>query len=579
MGEYRYKAFISYSHADERWGRWLHRQLEAFQLPSRTGKPVSLPRRPLRPVFRDRDELASSSDLSQSLVDALRDSENLVIVCSRHAAASKWVNAELQRFIDMGRSDRIFPLIIDGDIDEVFPPAFSESGITPLAADVNQDGRRNALLKVVAGLLSLRFDELRGRHEQQRRKRLLAITSVSLAGFVLTTALAAYAWFARAQAEGERQAAEDARETAQQVTGFIVGILEKANPTNRNPDEISVRDVLDQGYEAAKADLADRPRVRAEVLTAIANAYNTLGLFEANIEIREDVLEAVRASSGGPNADVGRALVNYAGSLGSLDTPESNRHADMVYDEAIAYLRALNPPDHYLLGTAHIGRGVQFQYTGRLEASRREFESAITELRSMTQPDHVKIAWAHNNTGNTWLSEPRLYRANVERALAQFRHADSIIQAHSLDDAVLSSTVALNLGASYLLLSDPIKARQVVEPAHRSLVRLLEAHPRTVYATRLLGNAAAMEGDLAEAGRRFEEALDLARQLEGGSRDQLLGIITTYKGDLAKQMGQATEATALYEEALRYFGSPAEPEAALDWLDERVERYPLREDM
>ena len=78
-----------------------------------------------------------------------------------------------------------------------------------------------------------------------------------------------------------------------------------------------------RGYEAAKADLADRPQVRAEVLTAIANAYNTLGMFEANIEIRKDVLEAVRASSSGPNREMGRAMINYAGSLGSLDTPES----------------------------------------------------------------------------------------------------------------------------------------------------------------------------------------------------------------------------------------------------------------
>ena len=121
MGEYRYKAFISYSHADERWGRWLHRQLEAFQLPSRTGESASLPRRPLRPVFRDRDELASSGDLSQSLVDALSESENLIIVCSRHAAASQWVNAELQRFIDMGRNDRIFPLIVDRDYRHGIP--------------------------------------------------------------------------------------------------------------------------------------------------------------------------------------------------------------------------------------------------------------------------------------------------------------------------------------------------------------------------------------------------------------------------------------------------------------------------
>ena len=171
---------------------------------------------------------------------------------------------------------------------------------------------------------------------------------------------------------------------------------------------------------------------------------------------------------------------------------------------------------------------------------------------------------------NSWLDEPQLKRADVERALAQYRHAQSVIEAHRLDDAVLSSTVALNLGASHLLLGDPTTSRQVVEPAYEKLVSLLGANPRTVYATRLLGNAAAMEGDLAEAERRFEEALALARQVKGGSRDQLLGIITTYKGDLAKQMGRETDAAVLYEEAFRYFGSPTAPEAALDWLDERV---------
>ena len=64
-----------------------------------------------------------------------------------------------------------------------------------------------------------------------------------------------------------------------------------------------------------------------------------------------------------------------------------------------AYLQALDPPDHYLLGTAHIGRGVQFQFSDRLPESRREFESAIAELGRMTRPDHVKIAWAHTKHG------------------------------------------------------------------------------------------------------------------------------------------------------------------------------------
>ena len=31
--EFRYRAFISYSHSDERWAQWLHRALETYRLP------------------------------------------------------------------------------------------------------------------------------------------------------------------------------------------------------------------------------------------------------------------------------------------------------------------------------------------------------------------------------------------------------------------------------------------------------------------------------------------------------------------------------------------------------------------
>ena len=39
MTNVRYKAFISYSHSDEKWAKWLHRRLEAYKAP----KAVSVP--------------------------------------------------------------------------------------------------------------------------------------------------------------------------------------------------------------------------------------------------------------------------------------------------------------------------------------------------------------------------------------------------------------------------------------------------------------------------------------------------------------------------------------------------------
>ncbi|HIG41071.1 MAG: toll/interleukin-1 receptor domain-containing protein [bacterium] len=280
---YTCKAFISYSHADERWGRWLHRQLEAFDLPSSTAGHERLPKRPQRPIFRDRDELASSADLNRVLLDALTASENLIVICSGRSAQSRWVNSEIERFIEMGRSDRIFTLLVADTPATAFPPALIKESTIPLAADIRRDGKRNALLKLVAGILALRFDDLKQRHEHKRRQRLLAVTAVSVVGLVLTSSLAIYALLARNHAERAQVAADASRETAQQVTDFLIGILQKANPTNRSPDDISIREVLDNGYAMANDNLTDAPEVRAEVLSTISNAYNTLGLFTRNL--------------------------------------------------------------------------------------------------------------------------------------------------------------------------------------------------------------------------------------------------------------------------------------------------------
>ena len=86
---FKYQAFISYSHRDERWAARLHKAIEAYRIPkSLIGRSASKGVVPSRifPVFRDRDELASSPDLSESLRLALRQSAHLIVLCSPAAA-------------------------------------------------------------------------------------------------------------------------------------------------------------------------------------------------------------------------------------------------------------------------------------------------------------------------------------------------------------------------------------------------------------------------------------------------------------------------------------------------------------
>ena len=51
--DYRYQAFISYSHADQRVATWLQRILEGFRISARLVAEHSLQSNPILPLFHD----------------------------------------------------------------------------------------------------------------------------------------------------------------------------------------------------------------------------------------------------------------------------------------------------------------------------------------------------------------------------------------------------------------------------------------------------------------------------------------------------------------------------------------------
>ena len=231
----RYRAFISYSHADKAWARWLIRRLETYRVPALlVGKPGAngpVPAR-LGAFFRDRDELTASSDLGATIREALAESEFLIVICSPAAAASQWVNAEVQSFRDSGRADRVLAFVVDGDPGQAgptgaFPPALtapdaSGKALEPLAADARRDadGRNRALLKLVSSLLGIRFDQLVRRDAQRKQRKLLLAAAASLAGMAIAIGLAITAYVARNDAQRRQAQAED-------IVGFMLGDLRK----------------------------------------------------------------------------------------------------------------------------------------------------------------------------------------------------------------------------------------------------------------------------------------------------------------------------------------------------------------
>jgi tetratricopeptide (TPR) repeat protein len=247
----RFRAFISYSHADTPWANWLLKKLEGYQVPARfhgRAAPVGVVGPRLAPVFRDRDELPTTSDLGETILAALRESATLIVICSPSSAKSRWVREEIIAFKRLHGERRVFALIVAGEpkqqgtADDCFSPALRRE-LAPdgtltgapaevVAADAREqgDGKSAAFIRLVAGLLGVGFDDLRQRELQRRNRRLTLIAAASFAGMVLTLGLAIAAWRARGEAVLARNDAVLARNDAQRrqdqaedVLAFMLG--------------------------------------------------------------------------------------------------------------------------------------------------------------------------------------------------------------------------------------------------------------------------------------------------------------------------------------------------------------------
>lgn len=462
--DYRYRAFISYSHRDAAWAAWLHRALETYRVPSRlVGKHTAAgitPRR-LLPIFRDRDELASATDLGSRVREALAQSANLIVICSPFSAASKWVQEEVLAYKRLGRSQRIFCLIVDGEpgADDrsdphqqaCFAPALrwqldDQGSVTqvpaePIAADVRagKDGRRNAKLKLIAGLLDIPFDSLKQRELQRRNRRLTAVTALALIVAGVTASLAIVAMHARHAAEVARADAERRQHQAEDLVDFMLGDL---NDKLHQAERLDIiKDVDDKAMtyfasmpttDVTEQVLAQRVKV-LEKIGSVRQEQGHLGEAIASFEAASALASSLAAKA---PRDVARQIqwARMLAFIGMAHWFEGRLDpAQDAFEQARSVLLKAEPfaPQNlelqFELEMVDNDIGHVLEARGQLEQARDPYMSALALSGKLVAAQPERADWAselggaHNNLGKL-----ALLRGDLANALAEYASDDAI---------------------------------------------------------------------------------------------------------------------------------------------------------
>lgn len=448
MGIDKYKAFLSYSHSDKAWADWLHRRLETYKFPKTFPESKTAG---LKPIFRDREELPVSSNLSKKIRDAIMQSECLIVICSEHSAKSKWVNTEITLFRSLKPDAEIFPVIISGEPyaehqglspqKECFPKALrSASGkldnahsqlIEPLATDLrkNKDGKQLGLVKLIAGMVSVSPDDLIQRDLQRARKRLVAVTAGASAIVIALSLLTTSTLIARNAADRnaifaqeQRERAETRRDEAEGLIEFMLGDLRRElEPVGRLSLLTNVADRTLEYYEHVDEDLSDcrsaSGAARAKYLhTRIAVSRDD---YDSARQYSDEALKLFEETAS-DCSELKQFVINYAHALqwsADLDSKDQNLQTENSEQSNQAILA--------------------------------KYQSAKTNLNQFKGDNSITIDMKIERADADILIGKFYMRANrADDALTQFKAAKAVIEG-SYNSLKLTQT--LKLSESYLI--------------------------------------------------------------------------------------------------------------------------------
>ena len=333
--KYKYDAFISYRHIepDLTIAKILHEMIEKFNIPKHlrtvSNDENSINDKHIFRVFRDREEL-STKDLSTMIEEAIANSKNLIVICSKRTSLSPWCRKEVQLFKKIHGVNNIIPVLIEGEPDDSFIDELKnlkvtfinsenveeEKNIELLAADIRSDEvkspsfkgyeileyskdpklneltkksldilKKSEIYRIVASMLNVNYGDLKLRHQERYLKRII-YTSIAASIAMLIFVISVTTLYLKSVAS-ERKANEQSS----------LMTLNMANEANIQGDRMLGILIAQEAMKNVSPKMEKYNKLKAQYENILNNSLITLPFSNQFILATESETEAFGISS------------------------------------------------------------------------------------------------------------------------------------------------------------------------------------------------------------------------------------------------------------------------------------------
>jgi len=339
------------------------------------------------------------------------------------------------------------------------------------------------------------------------------------------------------------------RLAAQRQSQFLKGIFEAATPDRTHGQQITPRDLLDEGAKRVDRELADDPELQGALFDTIGDAYSTLGLYD-QAEIVLERAYALRSKTlGDENTDVADTLFKLAT---SIRLQGKYAKAEPLFRQSLA-IRERNLGRHNTTVAESLSALGECLYLENRDAD------AEPVLRKALALDHELN---HDSFSRNYLALLLKRKGNYPEALQLQREEVDYERQHIGADTSDYALALHNLGGALIDAGDladaEITERQAIELQRRVFG---DNHPNLAYPLNKLGVLLLDKGDWQAAEPLLREALEIRRK-SIGERSAQFGVSLGSWGRLLQQKGDYEQAEKTLKQALETITKANGP---VDW--------------